>query len=193
MVPTPGVPVTCRLVEKNTAGIQLVELRPSTREETPIAVEYIRRLRPMRETTAGVATISASGTSVTGQSGSRFTEAVTGFYFRVDAFGQGADSEWYRVRAVTHDSALTLGIAFGLSGATSAAYTLCSAPEIPEKVQPAILYAAVAEVLQDQNDPLYAMAESRLGAIISDARNDYATRVYAQEVETVAEEWQYRR
>ena len=192
--PSPSVPEICRVITFGTAGVPHVELVPPSKEASVFQCDYIRRLAPLRETTAGFVTIDAGSTTVTGSAGTtRFTEAQTGWYIRIDAFGVGDDSEWYRVANVAHNSSLTLSVAFGLSGATTAGYTLSAAPQMPFGIHNAILYGAAMSLMTDQNDPQYAVMASMKTAVLIDARRLYKTRVYSQEIETVAEEFHYRR
>ena len=191
--PSPSTPELCRVVEFGTAGVPHVELVPPSKEASVFQCDYIRRLLPLRETTAGFVDINSSGTAVTGSAGTtRFTEAQTGWYIRIDAFGIGDDSEWYRISNIAHNSSLTIS-AFGLSGATTAAYTISATPQMPFGIHPAILYGAAMSLMADQNDPQYAVMASLKTAVLIDARRLYKTRVYSQEIETVAEEFHYRR
>lgn len=192
-VPTPGKPEKCRLVNAGTDLVQRVELGPPPNQPFVLGYEYIQKLDPLFETTAGFVDVSASGTTVTGSAGTtRFTEAQTGWYFRIDAFGTGEDSEWYRIRAITHNSSLTI-TTFGLSGANTAAYTISPVPRYPSKLQPAILYGAVVTLMADQNDPTSQLYASKYLETINDNKRLYKTRVYSQPIETVLEDWDYRR
>lgn len=191
---TPGTPEKCRLVSVGTDGVQRVELRPPPKDQLVLGVEYMRELVPLRETTAGFVDVSAGATTVTGSVGTtKFTEAGTGWYFRIDAFGTGADSEWYQVVGVTHNSSLTLATAFGLSGATTSGYTLSAVPQIPSKVQPAILYGAVVNLLADQSDPMVTLYQQKLQETVTEARRLYRTRNYRQPIDSVLEDVDYRR
>ena len=191
---SPGTPATCRVVDNvGTDGVPYVEVAPPPSKAVNLPYDYFRKLLPLRETTGGVATIAAGATAVTGQSGTLFTEAQSGWYFRINAFGTGEDSEWYRVLAVTHNSALVLQTAFGLSGATSANYTLCAAPAIPARLHDAILFKGVQLVTADQNDPLFQFYGGLYAKSIVDAKRLFKTRVYSQTVHTDLEEFHFRR
>lgn len=193
-LPSPSKPEKCRLVNAGTDNIQHVELRPPPSAPDVLGYEYLRKLLPLRETTGGVANIAAGGTAVTGSAGgSLFTEAGSGWYFRIDAFGTGEDSEWFRVASVSHNSSLTLATVFGLSGAVSAGYTLSSAPQMPSKLHAAILYGAVVNLMADQNDPTAQMYQQKFNDVILEAKRLYKTRVYSQPIETVFEDFDYRR
>ena len=185
----------CRVIGKNTADQFVLEVIPPPKNKLTSEYDYYRRLLPMRETTAGfIAAVSAGNTVVSGSAGTTlFTEARTGDYFRIDAFGTGNDSEWYRILAINHNSSITLATAFGLSGATTAGYTICSAPEIPIQLHPAILYGTLTQLAADQNDPLTEGYGIKYASILSDGKRIYKTRVYSQEVGHIAEEYNYRR
>ena len=192
--PSPGTPAKCRLLRTGTALHEQVELTPPPRNADVLGYEYLQELVPLRETTAGVVTIYAGSTVVVGSAGgSRFTEAGTGWYLRIDAFGTGEDSEWYRIVAIAHNSSMTLATAFGLSGAVSAGYTLSAVPRMPVKVQPAILYGAVVNLMADQNDPTAKLYQDKFTEVITESRKLYRTRIYSQTIDTVMEDWDYRR
>lgn len=191
---SPGTPEFCRLVTFGTTGVPHVEIIPPPSKSINLPYEYLKRPEVLRDTTAGFVTIDAGSTSVTGSAGTtRFTEASTGWWIRIDAFGKGADSEWYKVATITHNSSLTLMTAFGLSGATTAAYTLSPAPDVPAKMHPAILYGAAATVIADQNDPLFKLYEQKYRETVTDGKRMYKSRIYNQEVETVLEDYNFRR
>ena len=177
------------------AGNSILEINPPPKIAKSYRTDYFLRPRPMRETTAGVInSISASGTTVTGSAGTtRFSEATTGDYFRVDAFGKAGDSEWYRIIAIANNSSLTLQTAFGLSGATSANYTICSAPQMPVRLHPAILYGTILQLSADQDDPMIQGYIQKYAEVLSDGKRLYKTRIYNQDIHHLGEEWLYRR
>lgn len=189
-----SVPQTCRLVQVGTEGVQYVELQPPPNKAYNVGAEYLKRPVIMRETTGGFCTVSAGATIVTFQGAARIGEMTTGMFFRINAFGTGADSEWYRLIALSAaNSTGTLQIAFAVSAAVSAGYVVCHVPDYPVKVQPAIFYGAVTTVTADQNDPLFKFYEAKYVETIDDAKRVFKTRIYKQEVETIFEDWQYRR
>lgn len=191
---SPSTPKLCRLVEFGTAGVQHVELTPAPQKAIVLPYDYIRELDPLRETTSGFVDISSGSTAVTGSAGTtRFTEAQTGWFFRIDAFGIGEDSEWYRINQITHNSSLVLSTAFGLSGATTARYTICAAPQMPTLLHGGILAGATMRLMTDQNDPQYAVMASMKAATIIEARKLYKNRVASQELDMITEEFHYRR
>lgn len=190
----PGTPAGVRLVERGTLGIQHVELRPPPNKESVYPYPYIRALSPLRETSAGTVTISAAGTTCTFQEGAVITEANTGDYIRISAFGTHADSEWYKLIAIdAANSVGTLDSAFGTSGATSAGYVISAVPRMPVLMHKAILSGAIMSIMADQNDPQFALAASDRTAVMVEARRLYKTRVYSQDIDYVAEDWNYRR
>ena len=190
--PGPSTPEECRVLAPGTDGVYRVELTPPPKGILLFQNKYIRELDPLRETTAGTATIDAGSTGVTGHS-ALFTEAQSGWYFRVDVFGTHDDSEWYRISSITNDSTITLSSAFGLSGATSASYSVSAAPVMPPLMHRAILYGSVMDVMSDQNDPTFVQMGSKMTATIQKARVLWKTRIYSQEIETMAADFTYRR
>ena len=183
----------CRVVGVDTAGNRLVEVIPPPKSAISTEYDYIHRLRPLRETTAGlIANIGAGGTSVTGNATTLFAEANTGDYFRIDAFGTGADSEWYPILAIS-GTGITLRTAFGNSGATNASYTIASNPRMPTMLHTAIMYGAMIQLTASQNDPMAPGYKNEYASILSDGKRLYKTRTYSKEVKTIAEDYLYRR
>jgi len=183
----------CRIIGTDTAGNAVLEINPPSAINKSYRYDYFIRPKTLRETTAGTATVSANGTSVVGDASSLFTQATTGDYLRIDAFGVGADSEWYPIIAISGNSGLTLGVAFGQSGATTAKYTISSVPQMPSKMHPTLLYGGILQIAADQNDPLVQGYKLMLAEVLSDGKRLYKTRIYSQDIHTLAEEWQYRR
>lgn len=186
-------PTQCRIIGTDTAGNPLLEVNPPPKIAKSLRYDYFIKPKVMRETTAGlIGNVSASGTTVTGDSNALFTQANTGDYFRINAFGIGADSEWYRIIAINGNSSLTLQVAFGLSGATSAGYTICSAPQMPTKMHPAILYGSLLQLAADQDDPLYQAYNIKFAEVLSDGKRTFKTRIYNQDIHHIGEEYLYR-
>jgi hypothetical protein len=190
---TPGTPSRFRILSPNTAGEIQVEVNPPPKNAENLRYDYIRQLAPLRETSAGVVTISAAGTTVTGSTACRFTDATTGDWIRCTDLGVGADSEWFRVLAITHDSSLTLSAAFANTAVTSANFVISSAPDMPAKLHPAIMYGALRAVILDQNDHNIQLYEFKYKEALDDAVTLYVTRQYAQEFDTIATEEDYRK
>ena len=139
-------------------------------------------------------TVAASGTGATFQGAVRMTEMVTGMFFRVDAFGDDADSEWHRIVAVSAaNSNVTFQSTFTTSAANSANYTVCSVPILPLVLQGALLHGLTKRLLADQNDRTFLYADSLQTAAIHDAKRLYKTRTYNQHIETSLEDFQFRR
>ena len=188
------LPTYCRLFGTDTNGRTLVEFNPPPKSAISLPYDYIKRLVGMRETTAGFAVIEAGSTVVVGSAGTTlFTQARTGDFFRVDPFGTGSDSEWYRIQTITHNSSLTLSSAFGLSGASSAAYTICSFPDIPTRMHAALLYGTLVQLAADKDDPAMEGYKMKLAEVLSDGKRIYKTRTYSQEIRMITEEYNYRR
>jgi len=187
-------PERVRIYGTNTAGNQIIELNPAPKSTKSYPYNYFIGLKPMRQTTSGlIGNVAANGTTVVGDSNTRFTEATTGFYFRIDNFGKGNDSEWYRIISIANDSTMTLQTAFGISGATSAAYTISAAPQMPVLLHPAIMYGAVLQATLDQDDPLFQSYNMKLAEVLSDGKRLYVSRVYNQDIHHLGEEYLYRR
>lgn len=192
--PSPSLPKNCRVLAPGTDGIPRVEIQPPPRDPMVMPYDYLIQPKPMAETTAGVITVTAGATAVTGSAGTtRFTEANTGWYLRVDALGKGADSTWYKIASIANDSSLTLSTAFANTTMALANYTLSSAPEAPALLHPFILWNGVRQLLEDQDDPMMQQVEIQMKHDIKQAKRLYKTRIYNQEVDTVLTEWQFRR
>lgn len=185
----------CRIVGQDTAGNLQVELIPPPSTALNLGYDYFVQLRPLAETTAGtISSISASATSVVGNSNTRFTEATTGDWFRVDALGTGADSQWYKIIAIAHDSSLTLSTAFANTAITSSAnYTIARAPEMPNRLHIAVVYGTLRSMELDQTDENYIFYHSQYAQVMSDAKRIYVSRPYNQEITGVHEDYLYRR
>lgn len=185
-------PKKCRIVGTDTAGNALLEINPPAKSYKTLRYDYFMRPKIMRESTAGLVAVGASATTVFGDPNTQFAIANTGDYFRIDAFGRSGDSEWYRILAI-NGTALTLQTAFGLSGATSAGYTICSAPQMPLKMHPAVLYGTVLQLTVDQEDPMYQAYNIKYAEVMSDGKRLYKSRVYNQDIHHLGEQYLYRR
>lgn len=191
--PSTSKPDQCRLITHGTAGVTHVELKPPPDKAYVLPYDYIIDPHPLRETTGGTATVEAGSSTVIIHGGAAsISEAGTGWMFRVNAFGQGANSEWYRVLAIS-GSTLTLNLAFALTGATSAGYTLSMVPAYPVMLHQALLDGVVKSILSDQNDRQFIYADSRQTAVINDAKRLYRTRTYNQPIEMPMEDIDFRR
>lgn len=192
--PSPSIPAKCRVLSPGTNNVMRVELSPPPVSPMALPYDYLRQPYPLQESTAGFISITAGATTVTGSAGTtRFTEASTGWYIRSNDFGKGADSTWYRVTAIANDSSLTISPAFTNTGVTIARYALSASPEMPPVLHPFMLYGASKMLMADQNDPILQLMGSQMTANLQDAKRLYKTRIYNQQVETIAEDWQYRR
>lgn len=192
---TPSTPEYVRLVGQDTAGNQLVELIPPPDKARNYGYDYIKRLRPLIQSTGLLLSISANATTVLGLQGrSQFNDATTGDWIRVDELGKGQDSEWYRIIAIANNSSLTLATAFANTAITgSANYTISRAPEMPPMLHPAIMYGALKYLMQDQNDPQFQVYMMRYAEVMSDGKRLYTSRVIPQIVDTIATDYRYRR
>ena len=192
---SPSIPEACHITGYDTAGNLKIEVRPAPSKDLSVGLDYIKQLRPLKITTSGVIdTIASGGTTVTGSAGTtKFTEATTGDYLRIDALGVGPDSKWYRIATITHNSSLTLSSAFALTGVNSCNYTICSMPEYPEKMHDALIWGALRTLTGDQNDPMFQFYNIQLGEVLTDGKRLYVTRVPNQVIDSIATDYQYRR
>lgn len=187
-------PERIRIIGTDTAGNQILEINPPPKTAKSYLNNYYQTLSPMSETTSGlIGNISSGGTNVIGDSNCRFLEATTGDYLRIDALGKGNDSLWYRIISIQNNSALTLQTAFAATGITSANYVICSAPQMPIKLHAGILYGSILQCVTDQDDPLFQAYNLKLAEVLSDSKRLYVSRVYNQDIHTLAEDWLYRR
>ena len=182
----------CKVIGRDTAGNFQVEVVPPSKTAGATEYDYFKRLSPMRETTAGTVTIAAGGNGVVG-SGTKFLEAKTGDYLRVDGFGVGADSEWYRIDSISTNDSATLSLAFGQSSASASTYTICSSPDMPTMMHNAIILGALTMVSADQNDPMVAGYKQEYANVLTDGKRIYKTRLYREDIPTIAEEYHFRR
>lgn len=188
-------PEHTRLLGQDTAGNQLVEIIPPPAEARNYGYDYFRQLRPLCETTAGtISSIAAGAMAVAGNSNTRFTQATTGDWFRVDALGTGADSNWYRIIAIQNDSSLTLATAFANTAITSSAnYTIARAPEMPTRLHIGVIYGSIRSLELDQTDENYIFYHTQYAQVMSDCKKIYVSRPYNQEITGVHEDYMYRR
>lgn len=182
----------CRVIGSDTAGNSILEVVPPPKTGLGSEYDYYKELRPMRQTTGGLVAVAANATTVFGDSNTEFAEVTTGDFFRINAFGTHGDSEWFKVLA-RNGTALTLNLAFGVTGATSAGYTVCSAPDIPPMLHSAIMYGAVTQILADQNDTMTVQYNSKAASVLSDGKRIYKTRLYSKQVHQISEDFNYRR
>jgi hypothetical protein len=176
-------------------GCQLVELVPPARDSKVYGYDYVKTLAPLHETRAGAITsIAASGTQVNA-SGASFLTAFTdgSCFFRVDNFGTGADSKWYRILSVQNDNQLTLATAFANTAVTDASFTVAQAPKYPIRMHLGIIYGACRQLTVDQNDPNSQFYHNQYASVLSDAKRIYVSRPYSQEVDGIMTDYRYRR
>jgi len=158
---SPSVPSRIKMAAPNTLGVQQIELRPAPRDARVYNYDFIKELKPLKETSAVVVSITANATGVTGSTACRFTEATTGDYLRITDFGVGQDSTWHRIIAIANDSSCTLQSAFANSGVVSTNYVISSAPEMPSRLHPAILYGSIRALTLDQTDESFLVYHAK--------------------------------
>lgn len=186
----------CRLYGVDTAGNTLLEGTPPPLTSLSYRYDYFIKPLPMKENSSGlIGNVANNGTAVTGDSNTQFTQATTGDYFRINALGQGADSNWYRIIAIANDSTMTLQTAFqntGNASVGSASYVISSAPQMPSKMHPVLLYGSILQLSVDQNDPMVQMYNMKYAECLSDGKRLYVSRNYNQDIHHLGEEFLYR-
>jgi len=190
-----GTPSKTRLVGIDTAGCQQVELIQAPKDSRVYGYDYIKTLCPLFETTAGTLTSLASNGITVNATGANFTKVLTdgSCFFRVDNFGVGADSNWYRVISIQNNNQLTLATAFANSSITVANYTISQAPKYPVRMHLGLIYGACRQLTVDQNDPNAQFYHNQYAAVLSDAKRIYVSRPYSQEIDGVFTDYRYRR
>ena len=146
----------------------------------------------MKETTAGTIVVTSNQTAVSG-TGTIFTHMNTGDYLRADVFGKSGDSIWYRIAVITNDTTMTLSTSFRTDSNYTGSYTISASPQMPYRMQPALIYGAMERLLPDQKDPTYIMAHLQYAKILTDNRIIEQSRFAKDNVELIAEDSEYRR
>lgn len=187
-----STPDNCRLVGYDTAGNRQFEVLPPPSQVYILLNEYLKVLPPMSENTMGTAVITSNQTAVTG-TGTVFTQMNTGDYLRFDPFGKGADSVWYQINAISSDTNLTLATNFRKDSSVSGSFTICSAPKMPYRLQDALLYGSIRKLLPDEKDPMLAYADKEYAKIIVYNKSLEQSRHAKDDIELIAEDYNYRR
>jgi len=182
----------CRVVGVDTAGNFQVELNPPNKSIGSMEYDYYKRLKPMKENTAGTVTINAGSTSVIG-TGTKFTCMNTGDYLRVDALGKSSDSTWYRIATISSNSDMTIATAFADTAVSGASVTLSSIPEMPTMLHMGLIWGTLTSIGADQNDKMTVGYKQEYASVLTDAKRIYKTRLYRQDIDIIAEEYHYRR
>lgn len=187
------IPEGCRVIGYNTAGDLEVEILPPPSSAYILLAEYFKGLNPMIETTAGTITTSGGTANITGSS-TLFTQAKTGDYLRVDSLGKDTDSFWYRVTSITNDTTATISPVFRADTTCSgASYTICGAPNMPYRLQDAIIYGAIKKTLADAKDPIFLLAHANYAKILTTNISLDVSRHAKDDIELIAEDSEYRR
>lgn len=193
-----SIPDKIRLLQTDTAGNQLVEIIPPPATARNFSYDYFKQVKPMVETSAGtISLVNANATTVTGNTNTRFLDAYANgsgnLWFRVDALGVGADSQWYKILNIAHNSSLTLSMAFANTAITSSAnYVICSSPEMPPRMHIGVLYGTLRGLELDQNDQNYLFYHAEYAKVLSDSKTIYKSRPYSIDIEGIHEEYRYR-
>lgn len=148
---------------------------PSSNGNT-ITYNYKKKVKDMSAadyTTGTITTLANGGTAVTG-SGTTWTAAMVGRYFKVDA-----DGFWYEITAVGSATTLTIKrVYMGTSiAAGTSAYTIGEMPSVPEAYHEALALRAVALYFKQQNDLVRARTyEEMYDAEEAKMRADYSSK-----------------
>ena len=147
----------------------------------------------MKESTAGTILTNSASAVVTG-TGTLFTEMRSGDYVRIDAFGIGEDSEWYKIENIATDTNMTLSKVFRAdTDATTTKYVISSATEIPYKFQDALISGSMRSIIVDQNDQNFIYYNMKFAQTLTDGKVTYNMRRSKDQVELIAENIRYRR
>ena len=187
-----SVPEGCRFTEYDTAGNMQIEIIPPPSIAYILQNEYIKTLNPMYENTMGTVVITSNQTAVTG-TGTVFLQMNTGDYLRADSFGEKGESVWYKISAISSDTNLTLSTVFRKDSGYSGSFTISSEPKMPYKFHNGLIYGAVRKILSDEKDPMLMYANAEWMKIITDNKVLEQSRHAKDDVETIAEDINYRR
>lgn len=186
------------LVGYDTAGNQKIQIIPPPSQAQNYTYDYFRQPRPMIEVSDGtILSVSAKGTAVSGNTDCKFLNAYMNgsdnLWFRVNALGEGQDSQWYKILNIANDSSLTLSMAFANTAITSSAnYVISSTPDMPSRMHIGILYGSLRSLELDQNDENYLFYHSQYYQVLSDSKKIYVSRPYAVEIDGIHTEYRYR-
>jgi hypothetical protein len=187
-----SIPEGCRFTEYDTAGNMQIEIIPPPSVAYILRDEYIKTLAPMLETTMGTIVINSNQTAVTG-TGTLFLEMNTGDYLRADRFGTKGESIWYKISAISSNSDLTLTNTFRRDSSYTGTFTISAEPKIPYKFHNGIIYGAIRKILSDEKDPMLMYANAEYLKIINDNKVLEQSRHAKDDVELIAEDFNYRR
>lgn len=191
----PSVPARLQIIQNDTAGNTQIEVNPPPKKALNYPYDYLKKLTPLFETTAGtVLSIQANSVVVTGNTNCKFLEAQTGDWFRIDNLGTGQDSLWYRIISIQNNSALTLQTSFANTAITSSAnFTIARAPDMPTRMHIAVLYGALRGLTIGDNDKNALFYNAQYAQVMSDCKRIYVSRPYSQKITGAIEEYHYRR
>ena len=187
-----SVPEGCRFTEYDTAGNMQIEIIPPPSIAYILQNEYIKTLNPMYENTMGTVVITSNQTAVTG-TGTVFLQMNTGDYLRADSFGEKGESVWYKISAISSDTNLTLSTVFRKDSGYSGSFTISSEPKMPYKFHNGLIYGVIRKILSDEKDPMLMYANAEWMKIITDNKVLEQSRHAKDDVETIAEDINYRR
>jgi hypothetical protein len=187
-----SVPEGCRFTDYDVNGDMQVEVVPPPSDAYILLNEYLKTLAPMYENTMGTIVITSNQTAVTG-TGTVFLQMNTGDYLRADVFGDKGESVWYKISVISSNSDLTLTSVFRKDSSYTGSFTICSEPKIPYKFHNALIYGSIKKILSDEKDPMLMYANAEYMKIIGDNKVLEQSRHAKDDVETIAEDINYRR
>jgi hypothetical protein len=185
-------PEACRLIETDSNGCAQFELTPPPSSPYVLRNEYIRALAPMRENSMGTVVMNSNSTAVTG-TGTWFTRMATGDYIRATAFGNGPDSDWYRISAIASNSDLTLAKVFRADSNYSGTFVISSMPEMPPPFHEALIYGTMRKYLPDHKDQMWIYSSTEYAKILTNNKVLMQTRHSKDDIDTIASDPEYRR
>ncbi len=185
-------PEGCRFTEYDTAGNMQIEIIPPPSTAYILQNEYIKTLSPMYENTMGTIVVTSNQTAVTG-TGTVFLQMNTGDYLRADVFGTKGESVWYKISAISSDTNLTLSTVFRRDSSYAGNFTISAEPKMPYRFHNALIYGPIRKILSDEKDPMLIFANAEYMKIINDNKVSDQSRHAKDDVETIAEDYNYRR
>jgi len=194
---TASTPDRTRIFGTDTLGNNLLEFVPAPKDTKVYGYEYLKYVTPLFETTAGtISSIAATDRTVTLSGIPEMATIATdgSCFFRVDQFGTGENSTWYRILATSDTNQLTIATAFANTSVTAgASFTIAQAPLFPPRMHIGVLYGACRQLTIDQNDPNAEFYNAQYMQTLQDAKKIYVSRPYSQDVDGVFTDYRYRR
>lgn len=194
---TASTPDRTRIFGTDTLGNNLLEMVPAPRDAKVYGYEYLKYVTPLFESTAGtISSIGETSNTITLTTYVDMIDVVTdgSCFFRVDQFGTGENSTWYRIISKVSNNQLIISGAFANTAVTAgASFTIAQAPMFPPRLHVGVLYGACRQLTIDQNDPNAEFYNAQYMQTLQDAKKIYVSRPYSQDVDGVFTDYRYRR